>query len=170
VVIGLMAERISQQDSSLAANRKHNVSCLLKRLFQQVVMMNPAPLVEAAAPIPFHALAAFAAAALGAAQLWRPKGGRIHRQLGYLWVVLMAGVAISGLFIHEIRMFGWFSPIHLLSLLTLASLWVAISRARRRDIKGHRLVMILLFWLALGLTGIFTFWPGRVMHEVLFGA
>jgi uncharacterized membrane protein len=29
--------------------------------------------------------------------------------------------------------------------------------------------MILLFWLALVLTGIFTFWPGRVMHMVLFG-
>jgi uncharacterized membrane protein len=131
--------------------------------------MNPAPLVEATVPIPFHALAAFAATALGAVQLWRPKGGQTHRRLGYLWVVLMASVAISGLFIHEIRMFGRFSPIHLLSLLTLASLWVAISRARRRDIKGHRRVMVLLFWLALVLTGFFTFWPGRVMHELLFG-
>ena len=132
-------------------------------------MIDPTPLVEAAVPIPFHALAALAAAALGAVQLWRPKGGRAHRQLGYLWVVLMASVAISGLFIHEIRMFGRFSPIHLLSLLTLASLWVAISRARRRDIRGHRRVMVLLFWLALVLTGFFTFWPGRVMHKLLFG-
>jgi uncharacterized membrane protein len=133
-------------------------------------MINPAPLFEAATPIPFHAMAALGAAALGAVQLWRPKGGPAHRQLGYLWVVLMASVAISGLFIHEIRMFGSFSPIHLLSLLTLASLWVAISRAQRRDIQGHRRVMILLFWLALVLTGFFTFWPGRVMHEVVFGA
>ena len=132
-------------------------------------MITPAPLFEAAAPIPFHAVAALATAALGAVQLWRPKGGVFHRQLGYLWIVLMASVAISGLFIHETRMFGRFSPIHLLSLLTLASLWVAISRARRRDIQGHRRVMILLFWLALVLTGFFTFWPGRVMHEVVFG-
>ena len=132
-------------------------------------MINPAPLLDAAAPIPLHALAAFAAAGLGAVQLWRPKGGRLHRRLGYLWVALIAGVAISGLFIHELRMVGPFSPIHILSLLTLASLWVAISRARRRDIAGHRRVMILLFWLALVLTGAFTFWPGRVMHMVLFG-
>jgi uncharacterized membrane protein len=30
--------------------------------------------------------------------------------------------------------------------------------------------MLLLFWLALVLTGAFTFWPGRVMHAVVFGA
>ena len=133
-------------------------------------MIDPSPLFQAAAPIPFHALAALATAGLGAVQLWRPKGGRLHRQLGYLWAALMAGVAISGLFIHELRMVGPFSPIHLLSLITLASLWIAISRARRRDIAGHRRVMLLLFWLALVLTGAFTFWPGRVMHQVLFGA
>ena len=133
-------------------------------------MIDPSPLFQAAAPIPFHALAALAAAGLGAVQLWRPKGGRLHLQLGYLWAALMAGVAISGLFIHELRMVGPVSPIHLLSLITLASLWIAISRARRRDIAGHRRVMLLLFWLALVLTGAFTFWPGRVMHQVLFGA
>ena len=82
----------------------------------------------------------------------------------------MAGVAISGLFIHETRMVGLFSPIHLLSLLTLAGLWVAILRARSGNIAGHRRVMMLLFWLALVLTGLFTFWPGRVMHQLLFGA
>jgi len=132
-------------------------------------MINPAPLLEAAPPIPFHALAALAAAGLGAVQLWRPKGGWMHCRLGYLWVALMAGVAISGLFIHELRMVGRFSPIHLLSLVTLASLWIAVSRARRRDIAGHRRVMILLFWLSLVLIGLFTFWPGRVMHMALFG-
>jgi uncharacterized membrane protein len=133
-------------------------------------MIDPSPLLQAATPIPFHALAALAAAGLGAVQLWRPKGGPMHRRLGYLWAALMTGVAISGLFIHELRMVGPFSSIHLLSLITLASLWVAISRARRRDIAGHRRVMLLLFWLALVLTGAFTFWPGRVMHAVVFGA
>ena len=133
-------------------------------------MIDPSPLFQAAAPIPPHAPAALAAAGLGAVQLWRRKGGRLHRQLGYLWAALMAGVALSGLFIHELRMIGPFSPIHLLSLITLASLWIAISRARRRDIAGHRRVMLLLFWLALVLTGAFTFWPGRVMHQALFGA
>ena len=133
-------------------------------------MLDLSPLLQAAAPIPFHALAALTASGLGAVQLWQAKGGPIHRGLGYLWVALMAGVAISGLFIHVTKMFGLFSPIHLLSLVTLGSLWVAVMRARRGDIAGHRRVMVLLFWLALVLTGAFTFWPGRVMHQVLFGA
>jgi uncharacterized membrane protein len=133
-------------------------------------MIDPSPLLNAAPPIPFHALAALAATGLGAVQLWRPKGGPVHRRLGYLWVALLAAVAMSGLFIHETRMVGLFSPIHLLSLLTLAGLWVAILRARSGNIAGHRRVMMLLFWLALVLTGAFTFWPGRVMHQVLFGA
>jgi uncharacterized membrane protein len=29
--------------------------------------------------------------------------------------------------------------------------------------------MVLLYILALLVTGLFTFWPGRVMHGVLFG-
>ena len=54
--------------------------------------------------------------------------------------------------------------IHLLSVLTLASLWHAIRAARRGDIKWHRQTMVALFWMALILTGFFTFWPGRVMY------
>ena len=41
----------------------------------------------------------------------------------------MATVAFSGLFIHVLKMFGLFSPIHLLSIFTLYSLWNAVSQA-----------------------------------------
>lgn len=132
-------------------------------------MIDPNPLMAAAQPIPVHAIAALAAAGLGAFQIWRPKGTRHHRLIGYVWVALMASVAFTGLFIHVLRMFGLFSPIHLLSLFTMYSLWRAVSQARRGDIAGHRRTMLLLFWLALALTGAFTFWPGRIMHQVVFG-
>jgi len=72
-------------------------------------------LFEQASPIPHHALAAFAAVIIGAVQLWMRKGGRAHRIMGYLWVTLMAIVALSSFFIHKIRLVGAFSPIHLLS-------------------------------------------------------
>ena len=101
-------------------------------------MIDPTPLLAAPQPIPLHAIAALAAAALGAFQLWRPKGTRHHRLVGYVWVALMATVAFSGLFIHVLKMFGLFSPIHLLSIFTLCSLWNAVSQARRGDIAGHR--------------------------------
>ena len=81
----------------------------------------------------------------------------------------MAFVAVSGFFIHALKMVGPFSPIHLLSAFTLACLWYAIRAARRRDIRRHRQTMVALFWMALILTGVFTFWPGRVMHQVVTG-
>lgn len=127
------------------------------------------PLFGAPQPIPLHALAALAATILGAAQLWAPKGTRIHRRVGWIWVGLMAFVAFSGFFIHVLKVIGPFSPIHLLSALTLASLWYAIRAARRGDIKRHRRTMVALFWMALILTGFFTFFPGRVMYQVVTG-
>ena len=77
---------------------------------------------------------------------------------------------VSGFFIHGLRLVGPFSPIHLLSAITLVSLWHAIRAARRGDIRRHRKTMVALFWMALILTGFFTFWPGRVMHQVVTGA
>jgi len=127
------------------------------------------PLLSAPLPIPYHAIAAMAATLLGGIQLWGPKGTRNHRILGYVWVGLMAFVAFSGFFIHTIRLFGLFSPIHFLSAFTLASLWFAIRAARCGNIGQHRRTMVALFWMALVLTGAFTFLPGRVMHQVVTG-
>ena len=127
------------------------------------------PLLSAQQPIPVHAIAALAAMVLGGLQLWGPKGTRNHRILGYIWVGLMAIVAFSGFFIHVLKLVGPFSPIHLLSALTLVSVWLAIRAARQGNIKRHRQTMVALFWMALILTGFFTFWPGRVMYQVVTG-
>ena len=89
------------------------------------------PIISAPQPIPVHAIAALVAMVLDGLQLWEPKGTRNHRTLGYIWVGLMAIVAFSGFFIHVLKLVGPFSPIHLLSVLTLASLWHAIRAARR---------------------------------------
>ena len=121
-------------------------------------------------PIPSHAILALVALVLGAVQLWMTKGGNRHRLLGYVWVGLMLYVSISGFFIHTLRLFGLFSPIHLLPFVVFVSLYLAISAARRGDIARHRRVMIQLYVLALIVTGAFTFFPGRVMYKVLFGA
>ena len=103
------------------------------------------PLLSAPQPITVYAIAALVAMVLGGLQLWGPKGTRNHRTLGYIWVGLMAIVAFSGFFIHVLKLVGSFSPIHLLSVLTLASLWYAIRAAWRGDIKRHRQTMVALF-------------------------
>ena len=41
--------------------------------------------------------------------------------------------------------------------------------ARRHDVPGHRRAMLGLFGGALVIAGIFTFYPGRIMYEVVFG-
>jgi uncharacterized membrane protein len=126
-------------------------------------------LFEQTSPIPHHALAAFAAVIIGALQLWMRKGGRVHRIMGYIWVSLMTVVALSSFFIHELRIVGAFSPIHLLSIFTLWSLFMAIRAAKDRRINAHRRWMQNLYVMALLITGAFTFLPGRTMHVILFG-
>ena len=120
-------------------------------------------------PIPLHAIMAMIAIILGGIQLSMKKGGAIHKLLGRIWVGLMLIVAITSFFIHEIRLWGAYSPIHLLSLWTIFILGVGIYYARVGNIKRHKQVMIALYFFALILTGFFTLMPGRVMHQILIG-
>ncbi|WP_440672908.1 DUF2306 domain-containing protein [Candidatus Pelagibacter sp. HIMB1715] len=120
-------------------------------------------------PIPVHAIMAMIAIILGGIQLSMKKGRTIHKLLGRIWVGLMLIVAISSLFIHEIKLWGAYSPIHLLSLWTIFSLGLGIYFVRVGNIKRHKQVMIALYFFALILTGFFTLYPGRVMHQILIG-
>jgi uncharacterized membrane protein len=131
--------------------------------------MSLAPLLNASPVIQVHAFAAMAAFAIGVVQLAASKGTLPHRTLGWIWVVLLAGIAISSFWIHQLRIFGPFSPIHLLSILTLVMLPLAVLAAHRHNVKRHRRFMIGLFFGALVIAGAFTFVPGRIMHAVLFG-
>lgn len=131
--------------------------------------MSLAPLLAAPAVIQIHAFAAMSAFALGIVQLSAPKGTIPHRLCGWVWAALMLTVAGSSLFIHTIRLWGIWSPIHLLSLFTLATLPLAVFYARRHNIAQHRNAMIGLFTGALVIAGAFTLLPGRIMHAVVFG-
>ena len=131
--------------------------------------MDLAPLTNASLPIQLHAYAALGAFVLGAVQLAGVKGTTGHRALGYTWAALMLVVAISSFWVHEIRLWGPWSPIHLLSIFTLVMLPLGVWYARRHSVRGHRSTMIGLYVGALVIAGIFTFVPGRIMHKVLFG-
>ncbi|MGJ5217561.1 DUF2306 domain-containing protein [Bradyrhizobium oligotrophicum] len=132
--------------------------------------MTFAPLLEAAPAIPLHAFAAMAAFVLGLVQFAAPKGTLPHRTVGWIWVALMLVVAVSSFWINTIRLAGPFSPIHLLSILTLVVLPIAVWRARTHRVADHRRMMIMLFAGALLIAGVFTLLPGRIMHHVIFGA
>ena len=131
--------------------------------------MSLAPLLNADLAIQVHAFAAMAAFALGVVQLAAPKGTLPHRTVGWIWVGLMVIVSATSFWIHDLRVWGPWSPIHLLSIFTLTMLPLAVLLARRHQVARHRNAMIAIFTGALVIAGVFTFVPGRIMHAVAFG-
>jgi uncharacterized membrane protein len=115
-----------------------------------------------------HAFAALAAFLLGAGQILAPKGNTAHRVAGWLWVALMTTVCASAFLIHQIRLWGPYSPIHLLAIFVLVMLPLGVGHARAHRVVHHRRTMLWMFAGALLIAGAFTFVPGRIMHDVLF--
>jgi len=130
--------------------------------------MSLAPLLDAAPGIPLHAFAAMGAFVLGLVQLAAPKGTLPHRTVGWIWAGLMLMVAVSSFWIHQIRLLGPWSPIHLLSILALVTVPLGVWAAHRHRVTEHRTFMISIFSGALVITGLFTLLPGRIMHSVVF--
>lgn len=130
--------------------------------------MDISPLTGSSPIIILHALSALAAAILGTIVLLMRKGTRLHKVLGQLWVGIMVVVALSSFAISEVRMFGPYSIIHALSVLTIVSLVGGFRAIRRGNVVAHCSTMVSLYFLALLLTGAFTLLPGRRMHAVIF--
>lgn len=114
-----------------------------------------------------HILAAFGALGLGAVLLVARRGKAFHRTAGWIWVVLMATVAGSSLFIVGLNGDVW-SWIHLLSGWTLISLPVGVIAARRHSVTMHRRTMMGLYFGGMVIAGAFTFVPGRLMWRMFF--
>lgn len=131
--------------------------------------MSLAPLLSAPAAIQLHALAALSAFVLGILQFVAPKGTLPHRAVGFVWLALMLVVALSSFWIHEIRLWGPWSPIHLISIYVLIMIPIAVYLARRHNIRGHARTVIGMFVGGLVIAGLFTLLPGRIMHAVTFG-
>jgi uncharacterized membrane protein len=107
------------------------------------------------------------ATALTPVMLLRPRGDRLHRQLGYVWVAAMFLTAAISLDIRLINR-GGFSPIHILSVFTMLQVPLLVWRARQRDWKRHRQAVRLMVAGALLAAGFFTFPFGRLMGNWLF--
>src|SRR5262245_21719141 len=101
-----------------------------------------------------------AAFGLGAVQLAAPKGTLPDRTIGWVWVALMVTVAATSFFIHDLRIWERWSPIHLLSIFTLATQPLAVVHARRHRVERHGNAMIAIFTGALVVAGLFTLLPG----------
>lgn len=131
--------------------------------------MNLDPILDSGPAIQLHTVAALLAFSIGLVQFAGPKGTTVHRILGWTWAVSMAIVAVTAFFIHELRVVGDWSPIHILAVVTLVTLPGAVAAARAHRVHVHKKAMTSLFLFALIVAGIFTLWPGRILHAVLFG-
>lgn len=131
--------------------------------------MNLAPLAQASLAIQIHTVAALLVIILTVLIFTRPRGSRAHRQLGWLWVISMLGVAISSFWItHGGPVFGY-SWIHLLSVYVIGGIVYALWQIRRGRVAQHRGMMLGMVWGGLVIAGAFTLIPGRIMHAVLIG-
>ncbi|MEO0464856.1 MAG: DUF2306 domain-containing protein [Pseudomonadota bacterium] len=122
-------------------------------------------------PILFHLATAGAAAVLGPFILLRRKGDQTHRWLGRVWAGLMLTTAISSAFIRTpgagIAGTG-FSFIHIFTVWTLVNIPLGIWAVRTKRIRRHRGMMVGLY-VGLLIAGAFTFIPGRLLGNLVFG-
>lgn len=131
--------------------------------------MNLAPMLSAHSVIQVHALFATIALVLGPFILFRKKGDARHKFLGRIWVAVMAVAVGSSWFISELPMLGRFSPIHIFSVMGTIALFQIIWFARNGNIPAHKAAAKGLYLGGLIVAGTFTFLPGRIMNEMIFG-
>ncbi|NRA28696.1 MAG: hypothetical protein HRU11_00425 [Parvularculaceae bacterium] len=138
--------------------------------------MDWSPLLSAPWFIQAHALAAMLAFFLGIVQFTAPKGTLPHRTLGSIWVVAMAIVAVSSAFIlappaEGKSLIDRMSWIHILTAVTTFGLIRGLIFIVQGgpNMKKHAKPFGAIFLFGLIIAGIFTFAPGRIMHEVFFG-
>lgn len=120
---------------------------------------------QAPLSILLHLGAATLALSLGAVVVLRRKGTLPHRWLGRTWAGLMLYVAVGSFWIQTSGRLSW---IHLLSVLTIASLAYAVWAIRRGNLRAHRAGM-LSSYAGLCAAGAFTLLPQRLLGHAFFG-
>jgi uncharacterized membrane protein len=112
-----------------------------------------------------HAALAGGALGLGSILLVRRKGTLSHRVLGWVWIALMATVALTSFAIQSTGTWSW---IHGFSVLTPLILVYGIYSARTHNVRAHKATMLGLFFGALVITGLFTLLPNRLIGDWLW--
>ena len=116
-----------------------------------------------------HIICGLCALVIGPIALYSNARHALHRAAGYLWVFSMILLAGTSFFIEGLEAFGRFGPIHLLSGLTLWSIFEAMRQIYRGNMILHRRIMTNLYWYGLVIAGLFNFLPGRLVNRTVLG-
>ncbi len=100
--------------------------------------------------------------------MWRRRGDRVHRQLGWVWAGAMFLTAIASFDVRLINR-GGLSFIHILSAWTIIQVPVIVLAARRHNAARHRRAVHGMVIGALLIAGFFTFPFGRMLGRWLMG-
>ena len=124
--------------------------------------------------IQIHWATAVLAFLLGVIIFALPKGTRMHKAIGWIYVAAMFVTAVSAIFIRTFDGGGMptlmgYSPIHLFIPLTFFGIGGALVAIRAGRVTSHKRAMIGTFFGALIIAGVFTLIPGRRMWELFFG-
>lgn len=135
-------------------------------LFRGLTGIAPESVATKYTAVIIHVATVIPAIPLGGYLLLAPKGTRMHKLLGKIWVALMVTTALSAIFI---KTSGTFSFIHIFIPMTLIASYKLVATARRGDMKGHKKEILSLYLGALMIPGIFSMaLPGRLMNVWLF--
>jgi len=124
------------------------------------------PLFNAPLAVQLHVAGALPALLLTPVVLWRRRRDRLHKRAGYAWVLAMAVTAASSFWITGFGVVGPFSPIHILSVVTLVGLVTGVRAAIRGDTRGHRAAMTNMAG-GLAAAGLLNFLPGRLTNRIV---
>lgn len=127
------------------------------------------PFLTTSFAVQVHIITAIMTFAIGLVLLFAPKGFRLHKTLGWTWVVTMALTAGSSFFISSFSQ-TYFSPIHAISAWTMLGLPFGIAAIKRKDVAKHRKNMTGMFVGGMLIAGLFSFLPGRLMWHMFFVA
>lgn len=121
--------------------------------------------------VAIHLACAIPAMVLGPVALTARKGSRLHRSVGYGWVTLMLGAALSALFIRSTGLpsIAGFSPIHLLIPVTLIGIGMAIWHVSHGNVRGHQRSMRRTYYGGCVVAGLFALLPARWLGQLVWG-
>lgn len=133
----------------------------------QTILMHFEELVKAPLLTQLHIIFASLGIIIGGSQFLLKKGSKRHKTIGWVWVIIMALVGLSALFLPE-RKQGTIPLTLLLTLWVAIGLPLAIRAIKRGNILLHRAYMLGLYIGGLFIALAFTITPGRLLYKVFF--
>ncbi len=124
--------------------------------------------------VAIHLTTALLALCLGPFAIWARRGAtvrpRLHRILGYVWVIVMVAAAVSAMFLRDYHLPNiWgYTPIHLFVVLTAFALFKSFRALAQGNIAKHRKEMQGLYYGACVGAGLFAMLPSRYLGHLVW--